>query len=100
MTTESFEEFADRFVPDLTSHFIKVDDHKVKITSDTIKVQVYFLEGWEEIDVRALHAICNDVTKKNIVELEAFKFEKIFFFSFNGEKGKITVKWLKALDKY
>ena len=64
MTTKSFEEFADRFVSDLASHFLKVDDHKVKITSDTIKIQVFFLEGWEEIDVRTLYAICNDVTKK------------------------------------
>ena len=41
MTTESFEEFADRFVSEVTSHFIKVDNHKVKITSDIIKIQIY-----------------------------------------------------------
>ena len=69
MTTESFEVFADRFMSDLTSHFIKVDDHKVKITSDTIKVQIYFLESGEEIDVRALYVICNDVTKKTLLNL-------------------------------
>ena len=100
MTTESFEEFADRFVSDVTSLSIKVDHHKVQTTSDTIKIQIYCCEDWEEIDFKAIHAICNDVTKKNISELNAFNFDKIFFFSFNGEKGKLTVKWLKALDKY
>ena len=99
MTTESFEEFTDRFISNITSQFISVDDHKVKITPDTIKIQVFFPEGFEEIDIRALYGICNDETKKNIDELKAFNFDKIVFFSFNGEKQKVTVKWLKVLDK-
>ena len=37
--------------------------------------------------------------KKNISELKAFNFDKIVFFSFNGEKQKVIVKWLKVLDK-
>ena len=100
MTTESFEEYADRFVSEVTSYFIKIDQHKVKISSDVIKIQMYCYDNWEEIDFKTIHAICDDVTKKNISELKGFNFDKIFFFSFNGEKGKLTVKWLKALDKY
>ena len=100
MTTESFEEFADRFVSEVTSYFIKIDRHKVKISSDVIKIQMYCYDNWEEIDFKAIHAICNDVTKQNINALKVFNFDKIVFFSFNGEKGKLTVKWLKALDKY
>ena len=69
MQTESFEEFADRFVSEVTSHLIKIDNHKVKITSDIIKIQIYCYEEWEEIDFRAIFAICNNVTKKNIAEL-------------------------------
>ena len=100
MTTESFEEFADRFVCEVTSNFIKIDRHKVKITSKCKKIQMYCYENWEEIDFKAIQAICNDVTKQNIDALKAFNFNKIVFFSFNGEKGKLTVKWLKVLDKY
>ena len=100
MATESFEEFANRFVSEVTSCFIKIDRHKVKISSDCIKIQMYCYENWEEIDFKAIHAICNDITKSNIESLKAFNFDKIVFFSFNGEKGKLTVKWLKALDKY
>ena len=100
MTTESFGEFADRFVSEVTSHFIKIDRHKVKISSDVIKIQIYCYDDWEEIDFKAIHAICIDVTKQNISALKAFNFDKIVFFAFNGEKGKLTVKWLKALDKY
>ena len=99
MTTESFEEFADRFVSEVTSYFIKIDRHKVKISSDCIKIQMYCYEKWEEIDFKAIHAICNDVTKQNINALEAFNFSKFVFFSFNGEKGKLTIKWSKSLDK-
>ena len=100
MTTESFEEFADRFVSEVTSYFIKIDQHKVKITSDCIKIQMYCYDNWEEIDFKAIHAICNDVTKQNIDALKAFNFDKIVFSSFNGEKGKLTVQWSKILDKY
>ena len=101
MTTESFEEFADRFVSEVTSYFIKIDWHKIKITSDCIKIQMYSYEDdWEEIDFKAIHAICNDVTKQNIDALKVFNFNKNLFFSFDGEKGKLTVKWLKVLDKY
>ena len=101
MTTESFEEFADRFVSEVTSYFVKIDQHKVKITSECIKIQMYCYENWEEIDFKAIHAICNDVTKQNIDALKAFNFDnKIVFFSFNGEKGKLTVQWSKILDKY
>ena len=69
MTTKSFEEFADRFVSEVTSYFIKIDHHKVKISSDSIKIQMYCYENWEEIDLKAIHAICNDVTKSNIESL-------------------------------
>ena len=100
MKAESFEEFADRFVSEVTSYFIKIDRHKVKISSNCIKIQMYCYENWEEIDFKAIHAICNDVTKSNIKSLKAFNFDKIVFFSFHGEKRKLTVKWLKALDKY
>ena len=100
MTTESFEEFSDRFVSEVTSYFTKIDRHKVKISSDVIKIQMYCYDNWEEIDFQAIHAICNDVTKQNINALKVFNFDKIVFFSFNGEKGKLTVKRLKALDKY
>ena len=100
MTAESFEEFADRFVSEVTSYFIKIDRHKVKITADCIKIQMYCYDNWEEIDFKAIHAICNDVTKQNIDALKVFNFDKIVFFSFNGENGKLTVKRLKALDKY
>ena len=61
---------------------------------------MYCYNDWEEIDFKAIHAICNDVTRLNINALKAFNFDKIVFFSFNGEKGILTVKWLKALDKY
>ena len=98
--SESFEEFANRFVSEVTSYFIKIDQHKVKITSDCIKIQMYCYDDWEEIDFKTIHAICNNVTKQNIDALKAFNFDKIVFFSFNGEKGNLTVKWLKALDKY
>ena len=99
--SESLEKFANRFVSEVTSYFIKIDRHKVKITSDCIKIQMYCYDNWEEIDFKAIHAICNDVTKQNINALKAFNFDKFsFFFSFNGEKGKLTIKWLKALDKY
>ena len=98
MTTESFEEFTTRFLSNITSQFIV--DHKVKVTSDTIKIQVFFPEGFDEIDIRALYGICNDETKKNIAELKSFNFDKIVFFSFNSEKGKVTVKCLKILDNY
>ena len=97
MTTESFEEFADRFVSEVTSYFIKIYRHKVKITSDCIKIQMYCYDNWEEIDFKAIHAICNDVTKQNIDALKVFNFNKIVFFSFDGEQGKLTVKWLKVL---
>ena len=100
MTTESFEEFADRFVSEVTSYFIKIDQHKVKITSDCIKIQIYCYDDWEELDFKAIHAICNDVTKQNFDALKIFNFDKIVFFSFDGETGKLTVKWLKVLDKY
>ena len=98
MTTKSFEEFTDKFLSNITSKFINVK-HKVTVTINTIKITVYFPEDFEEIDIRALYAICNDETKKNIAELEAFNFDKILFFSFDGEKGKVTIKWLKILDK-
>ena len=62
MTTESFEEFADRFVSEVTSYFMKIDRHKFKITSDCIKIQMYCYDDWEKIDFKAIHAICNDVT--------------------------------------
>ena len=71
MTTEYFEEFADRFVSEVTSYFIKIDRHKVKITSDCIKIQMY-----------------------------SINFNEIVFFSFDGKQRKLTVKWLKVLDKY
>ena len=100
MTTESFEEFADRFVSEVTSYFIKIDRHKVKITSDYIKIQMYCYDDWEKIDFKAIHAICNDVTKQNIDALKVFNFNKIVFFSFDGEQGILTVKWLKVIDKY
>ena len=100
MSDESFYEFPERFILDVTSQFVEENSHKVFANTNTIKIKVYFSDGWKEIDVRALHAICNDATKKHIAELKTFNFDKIFFFSFNPEKGKITVKWLKALDKY
>ena len=100
MTTESFEEFADRFVSEVTSYFIKIDRHKVKITSDCIKIQMYSYEDdWEEIDFKAIHAICKDVTKQNIDALKVFNFNEIVFFSFDGEQRKLTLKWLKVLNK-
>ena len=100
MTTEYFEEFADRFVSEVTSYFIKIDRHKVKITSDCIKIQMYSYDNWEEIDFKAIHAICKDVTKQNIDALKFFNFNEIVFFSFDGKQRKLTVKWLKVLDKY
>ena len=98
MSTESFEKFTDRFVSEVTSYFVKIDRHKVKITSECIKIQMYCYDNWEEIDFKAIHAICNDITKQNIDALKAFNFSKIVFFSFNCEKGKLTVQWSEVLD--
>ena len=95
MTTESFEAFTSGFLSKITS---QINIHcEVKVTSDVIKLKVYFPESWEDIDIRILHSIVFDETKKNSSELEAFNFDKLVFFSFDGSKGKVTVKWLKIL---
>ena len=100
MSEASFYEFANKFIKDLVSHFTEDIRHEFLVTTSSIKLKTFFEEEWEEIDVRALHTIANDVTKKYIDEHRLFNFDKIFYFSFNPEKGKITVKWLKSLDKY
>ena len=80
MTTESFEAFTARFLSKITS---QIDIHcEVKVTSDVIKLKVYFPESFEDIDIRILYAIVNDETKKNSSELEAFNFDKLVVFFF------------------
>ena len=96
MTTESFEAFTSRFLSKITA---QINIHcEVKVTSDVIKLKVYFPESFEDIDIKILYAIVNDETRKNSSELEAFNFDKLFFFTFNGSKAKVTVKWVKILD--
>ena len=93
MTTESYEQFADRIVSEVTSYFVKIDCHKVKITSDKIKIQMYCYENWEEVDFKVIHSICNDITKANKEAFKQFNFSTIVFFAFHGE-------WSKISDKY
>ena len=94
MATELFEVFTSRFLSKITS---QINIHcEVKVTSDVIKLKVYFPESFEDIDIRILYAIVDTIV--NAIELEAFNFDKLVFFSFNGSKGKVTVKWLKILD--
>ena len=93
--SESFEEFTERFLSDLGGHFKKIDSYKSKVTCDKIKMQMYCYEQWEEIDLKAIHSICNKLTEKYKSEFGTFNFSNFSFFSFNGEKGKITVKWFK-----
>ena len=70
MTTESFEAFTSRFLSKTTA---QINIHcEVKVTSDVIKLKV--------IDIKILYAIVNDETRKNSSELEAFNFDKLFFF--------------------
>ena len=97
MTTESFEAFTSRFLSKITA---QINIHcKVKVTSDVIKLKVYFPESFEDIDIKILYAIVDDETRKNSSELEAFNSDKLFFFfTFNGSKAKVTVKWVKILD--
>ena len=85
MSDESLYEFAKRFILDITSQFVEKNSHKVFASSNTIKIKVYFSDGWKEIGVRVLHTICNEASKKHIAELKIFNFDKIFFFSFNPE---------------
>ena len=91
--SESFEEFAERFLSDLKSYFKKIDSYKSDVTSDMIKMRMYCFEQWEEIDFKSIHAICNDLSKKYKSEFAVFNISTLPFFYFNGEKGKLTVKW-------
>ena len=95
MATESFRVFTSRFLSNITAQ-INIP-YETFVTSDVIKLKLYS-ESFDDIDIKILNAIVNDETKKNISELELFNFDKIVFFSFNGSKGKVTVKRLKILD--
>ena len=86
--SESFEDFTERFLSDLSSHFKKIDSYKSKVTSDKIKMKMYCYEQWEEIDLNAIHSICNALSEKYKSEFITFNFSSFSFFSFNGEKGK------------
>ena len=44
-------------------------------------------DDWEEIDFKAIHAICNDVTKQNIDALKVFNFNKNLFFHLMVKRG-------------
>ena len=86
MTTESFEAFTSRFLSKITS---QINIHcEVKVASDIIKLKVYFPESWDDIDIKILHAIAFDETKKNSSELEAFNFDKLVFFHLMVQKEK------------
>ena len=61
--SESFEEFTERFLSDLSSHFKKIGSYKSKVTCDKIKMQMYCYEQWEKIDLKAIHSICNELTE-------------------------------------
>ena len=68
MTSESFDAFTSRFLSKITS---QINIHcEVKVISDVIKLKVYFPEGFEEIDIKILYAICNDETKKTVLNLK------------------------------
>ena len=86
MTTESFEAFTSRFLSKITA---QINIHcEVKVTSDVIKLKVYFPESFEDIDIKILYAIVNDETRKNSSELEAFNFDKLFFLHLMVQKQK------------
>ena len=45
-------------------------------------MQMYCYEQWEEIDLKAIHSICNELTEKYKSEFAAFNFSKFSFFFF------------------
>ena len=91
--SESFEEFAERFLSDLKSYFKKIDSYKSDAAADMIKISLYCFDQWEEIDLNSIHAFCNDLSKKYKSEFAVFDISTHPFFYFNGENGKLTFKW-------
>ena len=91
--SESFEAFAERFLSDLKRYFKEIVSYKSDVTSSMIKIRMYYFEQWDEIDFKTIHAICNGLSKKYQSEFVVFNISSVPFFYFNGEKGKLTVKW-------
>ena len=91
--SELYEEFTERFLSDLKSYFKKIDSSKSDVTSDMIKIRMYCSVQWEEIDFKCIHQICIGLAKKYKSEFAVFNISNTPFFYFNGEKGKLTIKW-------
>ena len=48
---------------------------------------MYCYDDWEEIDFKAIHAICNDVTNKTLTHLKFLILIKLSFFHLMVNKG-------------
>ena len=90
--SESFAEFAERFVLDLKNYFKDDDVFKSNITPNVIKVGICF-NCWEEIDFKFIHKICIDSSKNFKTEFFNFNINDLPFFIFIPQKRKLTIKW-------
>ena len=89
----SFESAAHRFLSKIKRQIDTPLQCKTTVTSDVIKLKIYFHEAYDDEDLRFLNAIIKTATDENFAELAEFGFDKVFMFYFNGLK--VTIKWIK-----
>ena len=89
------EEELEKFLKSIIFDFTEKVHHIFTISIDSIELELYSDENWEEIDFRALKSICKEQTHKFIGLVEWANFDKSFLILSTPIERKVKVKWFK-----
>ena len=89
------EEELEKFLKSMIFDFTEKVHHIFTISIDSIELELYSDENWEEIDFRALKSICKEQTHKFIGLVEWANFDKSFLILSTPIERKVKVKWFK-----
>ena len=89
------EKELEKFIKSIIFHVTEKVWHNFTISNDSIELELYSDEDWEEIDFRALKSICKEQTHKFIGLLEWANFDESFLISSTPTERKVKVKCFK-----